>query len=913
MSRNIKALRGWQVKAVQIGRTADRLLIQAPGGSGKSLVQVLLAQADIEACGNKQLILVPRNHIHHTFWDGEEITFRLPASDHISHWRVGLNLCLKSDCKRLKRWLLAEPDTDCLVAITTHSAMVLVWKGLSKEEKRRALRRITFRIDEAHHISHVFHEADLELYNVKDREAILADATALGNVVNYILRVNDPTVKLHLTTATFFRGDRKTILSKAFRRDFVHYELPWDEHFETLGICSLVFDFINYDGDPIDLVLDATRQEPDQHHLIIIPAMTHRYRTRKTLSEIMSRLLELFPASEVLDLVTRKTQTAHKALLMKHPESFKVVVACRLFDEGTDWVPCNRLHNTDAGEDSVTLAVQRFFRPLRMHKSKRDVKIFNYIPTFSPDLELMEQRAILSDRFNAVMACIVTQGELVPTLVTLKKASEGKNRKRLQDLYGDDYPVMLEDLLTGYEQLPEKTAEAVKELAGKVVDQYGCPDEVEKEDVVAAFCAQVMRFLPKKSESERRTLVPTVIDADEIRKRGFDHIWPKDGIDSAIWWGTDKVDGSVIRELLGIIKPVPKLEEIHEAIRGYAERTSQRPTTAVSLWFDELGRSTNAVNQLLGKQYGTTLKAEVTKVLGEKHDGLVEQAQELIRDYWRRGTALTQTFGMLPELGITAKDLDYRLRRYHKTSLPQERRKVLGPDTLLPLNEVKDVLRKYLRQGDRITCDTKAIPELGIAGWSLSHRLQSLYGIRLPDLVDQLMKEGGITSTRKPRNPEAILSLDTVKDVFRQYIRQGKWINYATKHIPELGISGPTLQYRLHSWYGIKMPELAAQLAKEAGVAPNTRKPRKPEKIMPLSKVRAVVCKYAQQGRRITAATKDIPELGITGSGLDHRLRSWYGIKLADLVDQVAEEMKVSLPRRLRSAAGTFTSQTRTA
>ena len=48
-------------------------------------------------------------------------------------------------------------------------------------------------------------------------------------------------------------------------------------------------------------------------------------------------------------------------------------VACRLFDEGTDWVPCTRLHNTDACEKSVTLAVQRFFRPLRHHPEKRDV------------------------------------------------------------------------------------------------------------------------------------------------------------------------------------------------------------------------------------------------------------------------------------------------------------------------------------------------------------------------------------------------------------------------------------------------------------------------------------------------------------------------------------------------------------
>ena len=44
----------------------------------------------------------------------------------------------------------------------------------------------------------------------------------------------------------------------------------------------------------------------------------------------------------------------------------------------------DRLHNTDACEASVTLAVQRFFRPLRPHPKKKDVRIYNYLPDFSP-------------------------------------------------------------------------------------------------------------------------------------------------------------------------------------------------------------------------------------------------------------------------------------------------------------------------------------------------------------------------------------------------------------------------------------------------------------------------------------------------------------------------------------------------
>ena len=258
--KTIKQLKGWQVEAVQLGRSARYFNVQSPGGAGKSLVQVMLAQADIEDTGNKQLILVPKNHIHHGFFDEDAIEFTLPGASTSSKWVVRNNFCAvsKNDpkTKMLKEFLLADVrnlrKTGRLAAIATHKAMVLAWTSMSRTEKRRALRNITFRIDEAHHISNVFHESDLDLFNVKDREEILGDATRLGRFVQYVLRNGNETVKLHLATATFFRGDKRTILSERFKNEFVHYYLPWDEHFETLGIDNFTFDFLSYRGDPID-------------------------------------------------------------------------------------------------------------------------------------------------------------------------------------------------------------------------------------------------------------------------------------------------------------------------------------------------------------------------------------------------------------------------------------------------------------------------------------------------------------------------------------------------------------------------------------------------------------------------------------------------------------------------------------
>ena len=46
--RTITTLKDWQIDAFQIGRPSRYFMIQSPGGAGKSLLQVLLAQADIE-------------------------------------------------------------------------------------------------------------------------------------------------------------------------------------------------------------------------------------------------------------------------------------------------------------------------------------------------------------------------------------------------------------------------------------------------------------------------------------------------------------------------------------------------------------------------------------------------------------------------------------------------------------------------------------------------------------------------------------------------------------------------------------------------------------------------------------------------------------------------------------------------
>ena len=552
---------------------------------------------------------------------------------------------------------------------------------MSPEEKRQALRNISFRVDETHHLSNVFHQSDLQLFNVKDQETIREDATQLGNCLQEVLDLDDETVKVHLATATFFRGDRRTILSERFKKDFVHFYLPWDEHFKNLGIDHLSFDFLNYHEDPIGSVVKTVSTEPEERHHIV-PALYRRYRNQTTLSQVVKGLEAVFPPCEILDLVTPSTQEPNKKLLHEKPEQFRVVVACRLFDEGTDWVPCSRLHNTDACESSVTLAVQRFFRPLRSHPSKKVVRILNYVPDMSPEMTLDEKRQVLSNRLNAFLACIVTQGELMPCLVALKGIPTGSRPRKisLQEVYAGKYPEVVADLLKGYEVVTDKAdSTMLEEVADRVIDKFGVPDEVEANQLRNALLSQLVRIAnPKSKILDREDLEPKGIDAEAIRLQGFDKVWEKIApIPSVLCYGSDNIDGKLIRELLDIVQEIPSLDKIHAGIRDFQSRTGKRPTFHQSEWMTELSRSASAVDKILRRHYETTLAQEVREVLGDPNDDLIAKTHDLIRDYWAKGIRIGNKFGDLPEIGMSSFALNGRLTWNYNTTLAKEVDKIL--------------------------------------------------------------------------------------------------------------------------------------------------------------------------------------------------------------------------------------------
>jgi len=87
--------RPWQEQAFHTMVPAQHALCQAPGGGGKGTLQCMAGAADLnENPRQKQLILVPQQHIHHGFYgDRGEVCFEVAGHRLELVEKVGLLPC----------------------------------------------------------------------------------------------------------------------------------------------------------------------------------------------------------------------------------------------------------------------------------------------------------------------------------------------------------------------------------------------------------------------------------------------------------------------------------------------------------------------------------------------------------------------------------------------------------------------------------------------------------------------------------------------------------------------------------------------------------------------------------------------------------------------------------------------------
>lgn len=532
----VKSMMGWQRNCFRKISDESYAVIQAPCGSGKTLMQIWLAIHDVykNNLRRKQLIVTPQSHIGIEFClDDDNKNYVVEYKDRHIDWYIGENLCGKDISRTLlllRKFLLTPAailSRDCtdiqisgLTCVSTHQALALVWKSLSEDEKFHAMENLTLRIDEGHHVKLAYTEEELleSGYNKQEIFSLRETATILGNICSFVMSNKQLKTKLHFTTATFFRGDSYNIISESMAKEFKFFNLSWLDYWKTTSIREMWMSYKKYDGnDPVLTVAEQINSEPSNYHLIIVPPTGERFRTTNTIENIKNTVK--LPQTEILDLIDVKQQGRNKDLLKKFPLKYHVVIACSLFNEGTNWKPCDRIHNT-ACERSPTLAVQRVGRCLREFPNKTIVKVFYYVNHNGSGENIRKK---YTDHTNAICVSMVVEGLFNPTLIP--KLPVGKMTKKgatgevvtMHEVFDYKYYQVIREIMEGLHCVGTM-AEDVEMVINNVVTKYYNGD-IPTDNIVCALKKVLLNQIPESAQQI------TDIDFEMLRNK-FDQIWP---------------------------------------------------------------------------------------------------------------------------------------------------------------------------------------------------------------------------------------------------------------------------------------------------------------------------------------------------------------------------------------------------
>lgn len=399
-----------QRKAIQsLGLRDNFVKLIAPCGWGKTFYIrydiVRRAEADPNL---KFVIAIPRLAIGRGFC--REMMFDMP-------WGVGKfarllsrnNLCddladerggvSPSKIARIRRWLRA-PATHSLsgrVLLVSHAAMTL---AIGSESQ---LSSVHLYVDEAHHLSQDGCDGD--------------GATRMGRLVKRALDAGCG--GLTLTTATYFRGDGRAILTKEHEGRFKTFFVPLDLHMknnlqrlEKIKFRTIVLQSGEDEWDVVKRLLGRGQRKV----IVFLPkrnqafanGSSHRY--ARDMARRMSDMginVECFVGNQSLkkkklrkflgvDFTTEEERDAYL-------RDLGAILTINMFDEGADW-PQAELAIDLAPPNAVGRAVQRVGRLLRDEK-----KACEYVSVYPPLAADGERtREAVSDRQNAALAMMVS-------------------------------------------------------------------------------------------------------------------------------------------------------------------------------------------------------------------------------------------------------------------------------------------------------------------------------------------------------------------------------------------------------------------------------------------------------------------------------------------------------------------------
>lgn len=531
-------MRAWQEECFEY-RKNRYLVVVAPSGSGKSNEIIWIAVDDYLTTGRKQLIVVPQKGISDGFSkkkgkSGVSILYN--GTKRIFNPE---NLCyLTLEESRLEALIdflndPAAPIQDDLIisdgcCVTTHQAWVRALNAIYLRDGERGIKKafqnISIYVDECHH-------CDSEGW------------TGMGRYLTMLLHMDIPTLQIRLITATMFRNYGKRIIPKEFDQYFARYTLPFSDYVASTGIKEFYYDFIYYNGNPLDDIVHRISEEPEERHLIILPRTGHGFREFGTLQKLKDMLAQK-GFENILDLVTTSNQDKAWRDLCDNPDKYHIVIACKMFDEGKDWPPCNRLYDAGFGVSPV-LNYQKPGRTFRIYKGKTVVKIFCYVKQCNWELSDTKLFDFFNDRFNILLTFMLREDMSdpirIPTLPNKMFIGTDKAPRHtsLHDLFAGT--LFFIDLNVAYEACKVKDAVSIRAAAMSVCKKYhndSIVDEIALDDFIDAAILLLLRANRVYKEGDRERVKG--LDLSYLRKEGLANIIEKEPLLGSLVYGTEE-------------------------------------------------------------------------------------------------------------------------------------------------------------------------------------------------------------------------------------------------------------------------------------------------------------------------------------------------------------------------------------
>ncbi len=553
-------------------RGEQYFIMNEPSGSGKSAtLEFIMADRLIKLPDHKVVICVPLTTTSKTF--GHVI---LEYSDGTQiEWNIGNNLCEDTNGSKvdiltafLKEKNLGE-DINNRVIITTHITLARVVRNGS-----RLFENTSIVIDEAHHI----------LY---PENGNTSSCNKIGGMINKIIERNNSDTSIWLSTATFFRGDRGSILSQDIIDSFTYHFLPFDEHWKKniKHIKTFEFNFAIYkEGEVFEYVKQILK---NKNKSIIICPYIGKLLTGIDKFIFRDRLIDAiredWPDCNILDLIEDSGRKERKKLLfdIDTANEIDVILSLKLFDESSDWPPAAFVIDL-VHSNSLRIMSQRIGREWRDFVGKSHVKYFAFLPYYAKFDNEEDRRKHLSNNYNALTATLLLREAIAPVPYPKFKEKSGETKYETNP-FEEEVPdesrrqtilnKVIKNVLFLRNSNENPTSEEVRTVIKDTLSDFGISED--KVDDVTVHIAKILRrssFIEDRKpkwENEQ-------IDVSWMREAGFDKIWRNDIFDNLLSFGTGVCDIKTFKEFREVygenktveewVKIAEDLEKIYETL-----------------------------------------------------------------------------------------------------------------------------------------------------------------------------------------------------------------------------------------------------------------------------------------------------------------------------------------------------------